>query len=142
VTLTYLERRLAVALVVGHALVSGVHGLAHAGIPVTLAAWQQGFVVLVPTLAPLAALALLYRGYERLGVGVLTLSMAAAFLFGVSFRYLLSNPDNVASIPTGSWHLPFTWTAAAIALTEFGGAALGAWLWIRDGVRDPAATPA
>jgi hypothetical protein len=68
--------------------------------------------------------------------------MAAALLFGLTFHYLVPNPDNVASIPAGPWHLHFTWTAAAIALTEFGGAALGAWLWVRDGVRDSTATPA
>jgi hypothetical protein len=142
VTLTRRDRRLAVVLVVVHALVSGVHGVAHAEIPVPLAAWQQGFVLVVPTLAPFAALALLYRGRERVGAALLAVSMAAAFLFGTYFHYLVPNPDNVASIPAGPWHLHFTWTAAAIALTEFGGAALGAWLWVRDDVRGSAATPA
>ena len=141
-TLTRRERRLAALLVVLHAVVSGVHGVAHAEIPVALAAWQQGFVLVVPTLAPFVALALLYRGHELVGAALLTLSMAGAFLFGLYFHYLVPNPDNVASIPAGPLHLHFTWTAAAIAVTEFGGAALGAWLWVRDGVRDSAAAVA
>jgi hypothetical protein len=142
VTLARRDRRLAALLVVVHAVVSGIHGVAHAELPVALAAWQEAFVLLVPTLAPFAGLALLYRGRERAGAALLAASMAAALLFGLTFHYLVPNPDNVASIPAGPWHLHFTWTAAAIALTEFGGAALGAWLWVRDGVRDSTATPA
>ena len=141
-TLTRRDRRLAALLVIVHAVVSGVHGVAHAEIPVTLAAWQQVFVLLVPTLAPVAALVLLYRGPERVGVVLLATSMAAAFLFGLYFHYLVANPDNVASVPAGPWHLHFTWTAAAIAVSELAGAALGAWLWVRDEVRDSVATPA
>jgi len=142
VTLARRDRRLAALLVVVHAVVSGIHGIAHAELPVALAAWQEAFVLLVPTLAPFAGLALLYRGHEQAGAALLAASMAAALLFGLTFHYLVPNPDNVASIPAGPWHLHFTWTAAAIALTEFGGAALGAWLWVRDGVRDSTATPA
>jgi hypothetical protein len=142
VTLARRDRRLAALLVVVHAVVSGIHGVAHAELPVALAAWQEAFVLLVPTLAPFAGLALLYRGRERAGAALLAASMAAALLFGLTFHYLVPNPDNVASIPAGPWHPHFTWTAAAIALTEFGGAALGAWLWVRDGVRDSTATPA
>lgn len=141
-TLRSRDRRIAVALVVVHALVSGVHGVTHAELPVALAAWQEAFVLVVPTLASFAALVLLYRGPERVGVALLTLSMVAAFLFGLYFHYLVPNPDNVASIPAGPWHLHFTWTAAAIALTEFGGAALGGWLWVPDGVRDAGAVVA
>lgn len=141
-TLTRRDRRLAALLVIVHALVSGIHGVAHAELPVALAAWQEAFVLIVATLAPLAALVLLYRGRERAGVALLTTSMAAALLFGLTVHYLVPNLDNVASIPAGPWHLHFAWTAAAIALTELGGAAIGAWLWVRDGVRDSAATPA
>lgn len=136
------ERRLVAAVVVVHALVSGVHGVAHAELPVALAAWQQWFVLFVPTLAPFAALYALYRGRERVGVALLTLSMAAAFLFGVAFHYVLVNPDNVASIPAGAWAVHFEWTAAAIALTELGGTALGAWLWWRAEAHAPSVATA
>jgi hypothetical protein len=142
VTLTRRDRRLAALLVVVHALVSGIHGVAHAGLPVALTAWQEAFVLVVPTLAPFAALVLLYRGHERVGAALLAASMAAALLFGLTFHYLVPNPDNVASIPAGPWHLHFTWTAAAIAVSELLGTALGGWLWVRDGVRGSAATAA
>ena len=141
-TLEPRDRRLAALLVIAHAVVSGIHGVAHAGLPVALAAWQQAFVLLVPTLAPFVALYALYRRPERAGVALLAGSMVGAFLFGLYFHYLVPNPDNVASIPAGPWHLHFTWTAAAIALTEFGGAALGGWLWVRGKARDPTATAA
>lgn len=130
-TLARRERWLLVALVVGHAAVSAVHGVAHAELPVVLAAWQQAFVALVPALAPVVALALVWRGRERAGLALLTLSMAAALLFGLAFHYLLENPDNVAVIPAGAWHGHFTWTAATIAASELAGTALGAWLWLR-----------
>lgn len=141
-TLARRDRRLAVALVIVHAVVSGVHGLAHAELPVALAAWQEAFVLLVPTLAPFAALVLLYRDPERAGAALLTVSMVGAFVFGTYFHYLVPNPDHVASIPAGPWHVHFVWTAAAIALSEFAGAVLGAWLWVRGGVRGSGAAAA
>lgn len=126
---------LLVALVVGHATVSLVHGVAHAELPVPLLAWQQGFVALVPSLAPVVALALVWRGHERAGLALFTVSMAAALLFGVVFHYLVENPDNVAAIPAGAWHGHFEWTAAAIAVSELLGTALGAWLWLQGDTR-------
>lgn len=141
-TLACRDRRLAVALVVVHAVVSGVHGLAHVELPVALAAWQEGFVLLVPTLVPFVALVLLYRGREGAGAALLTVSMAGAFLFGTYFHYLVPNPDHVTSIPAGPWHVHFVWTAAAIALSEIAGAVLGAWLCVRRDVQISATTVA
>lgn len=126
------ERWLAAGVVVAHAVVSIGHGLAHLAVPVDLTAAQEAFVVLVIALAPVVALALIWRGQERAGAGLLTVSMAAAFAFGVYHHYLVPNPDNVAAV-TGAWSFPFAATAALVAFTEFAGAAVGTWLWRRAG---------
>lgn len=141
-TVSRREWWLLVALVVVHAVVSGGHGLAHLELPVRLAAWQQLFVLLVPMLAPFVALYAVRRGHERVGATLLTLSMAAALLFGLTFHYLLPNPDNVAAVPAGFWGTQFSWTAAAIAGTELAGAVAGAWLWFRVRGQPPAGTAA
>lgn len=130
-TVSRREWWLLVGLILAHALVSGLHGLAHAALPVPLAAWQQLFVLLVPTLAPFVALYTLRRGHERAGAALLALSMAAALFFGLSFHYLLPNPDNVAAVPARFWGTGFTLTAAAIAVSELAGAAVGVRLWLR-----------
>ena len=126
------DRWLAAAVVAVHAVVSLGHGLAHLAVPVDLTTAQDAFVVLVVALAPILALALLWRGRERAGAGLLSASMAAAFLFGVYFHYLVPNPDNVASV-AGVWSLHFEGTAALVAITEIAGTAVGAWLWRRSG---------
>lgn len=126
------DRWIAAGLVAVHAVVSIGHGVAHSTVPVDLTAAQEAFVVLVVALAPVLALALLWRGRERVGAGLLAASMAAALVFGVYFHYAVPNPDNVAAV-TGPWSLPFEGTAALVAVTEFLGTVVGAWLWRRAG---------
>ena len=122
------DRWLAAGIVAVHAVVSFGHGAAHLAVPVDLTAAQEAFVVLVVALAPVVALALLWRGRERAGATFLAASMGAALLFGVYYHYLVPNADNVASV-TGAWALQFGGTAALVAVTEFAGTAVGAWLW-------------
>ena len=124
------DRWLAAGVVAVHAFVSIGHGLAHLAVPVDLTAAQDAFVALVIALAPVVALVLLLRGHERWGAGLLGVSMAAAFAFGVYFHYLVPNPDNVAAV-TGPWSPHFGGTAALAAVTELAGAVVGTWLWRR-----------
>lgn len=126
-TLDARGRWLATGVVAVHAVVSIGHGAAHLAVPVDLTAAQEAFVAIVIAVAPVAALALLWRGRERAGTGLLAASMAAALLFGVYYHYLVPNADNVASV-TGAWALQFEGTAALVAVTEAAGTAVGAWL--------------
>lgn len=124
------DRWTVAGVVAVHALVSIGHGLAHLAVPVDLTTAQEAFVVLVIALAPVVALALLWRGRDRAGAGLLSVSMAAALVFGVYFHYLVPNPDNVASA-TGAWSLHFEGTAALVVIAELAGTVAGAWLWWR-----------
>lgn len=122
-----MARRLTVAGVVlgAYLLANLAHGVPHAAVPVPLTPFQTAFVVLVVTVAPVAGFVLAWRGAERVGWIVFSLSMAASFAFGVYHHFLVPNPDNVRSVG-GSWHSPFLVTAVLVAVAGFGGIVAGA----------------
>ncbi|WP_458206890.1 hypothetical protein [Haladaptatus sp. NG-SE-30] len=109
-------------------LVNLAHGVPHVAAPVPLTQFQSAFVGFVVTLAPVVGFVLLWRGRERLGSAVFTLSMAASLVFGVYFHFLVSNPDNIHAV-VGPWELPFFLTAVLVAVAGVGGVVVGVWLW-------------
>lgn len=121
-------------VVLGHALVSGGHGVAHALVPVGLDAWQWAVVLVAAVVGPLVALWLVWQGSYRMGGLVLAGAMATALAFGVVFHYLLPNPDHVSMV-VGQWAAPFAWTASGVAVLELAGLIFGLWLirWPREG---------
>jgi hypothetical protein len=74
--------RLGIVAVLVHLGISLAHGYAHTQLGVGLSTWQNLYVMIVITLAPLIAVFLLWMARGWLGFIVLTVSMAGAFIFG------------------------------------------------------------
>ena len=68
------------AIVVCHAIVSLVHGLAHSELQIGLSPTETGFVLVVIGLCPLVAMGLLWTSWKTSGLVLLVLSMAGSLL--------------------------------------------------------------
>jgi len=118
-------RSLSTIAVLAHLLVSLVHGYAHTELGVGLSAWQNWYVVVVITLAPLVALALVWMRQERIGFALLVISMAGSLIFGGYFHYIGISPDHVSHLPPGDAQGTFRVTAVLLLATELFGAVVG-----------------
>jgi len=118
-------RSLSTIAVLAHLLVSLVHGYAHTELGVGLSAWQNWYVVVVITLAPLVALALVWMRQERIGFALLVISMAGSLIFGGYFHYIGISPDHVSHLPPGDAQGTFRVTAVLLLATEMFGAVVG-----------------
>lgn len=116
--------RTAAAFVLLHAGALLAHDAAHRSLGIDLALWQAAFAYVVIAAGPLAALVLL-RARPPAGHALLALTMAGALVFTVSHHYLAVSPDHVAHLPPGDARPLFRWTAAALAVLEAGGVAVG-----------------
>lgn len=123
-----------VFVVVAHWLAAGVHGAAHAAIPVPLPFAKDAFIAIAVVVLPLAGLLTLRRRPRLGGVLILT-GLSGALVFGVLHHFLWSGPDHVSGIG-GSWGPAFRWSAVLLAVTE----AIGVGLALR-GIRYPASRP-
>jgi len=112
-------------LVVAHLLINIVHGAAHRELHVTLPLAGMLFVIVVILLCPLLALALLWTPQKRLGLLLLTISMAASSVFGLYNHFLVRGGDHVSAQAPGLAGAAFVVTAYLLFLTEALGAALG-----------------
>ena len=83
------------------------------------------FVIVVILLGPLLALALLWTSQKRVGLLLLTVSMAASAVFGLYHHFLVRGADHVSAQPPGSAGSAFVVTAYLLFLTEALGTALG-----------------
>jgi len=72
----------------------------------------------VVVLCPLLALALLWTSQKRLGLMLLTFSMAASATFGLYNHFVVSGPDHVSGQPPGPWSTVFVVTAYLLFLIE------------------------
>lgn len=116
--------RIAIATVIAHVVVSIVHGQAHTGIAIPLAAWQNAYVWIVIMLMPIAAALSIWRT----GRGYLLLcgSMLGALVFGVYFHFVDAGADNVASVAGHAMGEQFRVTALLLAVIEAAGVIVGA----------------
>jgi len=112
-------------LVVAHLFINIVHGAAHRELHVTLPPAGMLFVIVVILLGPLLALALLWTPQERLGLLLLTGSMAASSVFGLYYHFLVRGADHVSAQPPGPAGIVFLVTAYLLLITEGLGTALG-----------------
>jgi glucose dehydrogenase len=101
-----------------------VHGTAHQGAMVALSVFGNVYVIVVITLAPLVAAALLFTRKQKSGALLLALSMFGSFVFGFWYHFLSSTNDNVTQVH-GPWHTRFLWTAIALAAIELAGTGVG-----------------
>jgi hypothetical protein len=116
-------QRLLAAVVVGHLIVSIVHGAAHSGarIPMTLAA--NLFIWIVIVAGPLAGL-WLSRSRPVAGGWVIAATMAGSLVFGVVNHFLIVSPDHVSHV-AAEWRLLFAVTAALLVVSEVAGVVVG-----------------
>lgn len=117
----------ALALILVHAGVALLHGVAHVMLDVPLSAAQHLFVWLVVVLAPLVAGGLLWRGFQRGGGGLLTVSMTGALLFGLYHHFMVPGSDHLGGIPDNDWGILFVFSAELLALSEGLGVLAGLW---------------
>ncbi len=117
--------RFAIGVILAHAAIVMAHGAAHLHLIISLSSSQRLFVNVVIVIAPLVAAILLWRRFLRAGALLLTISMAGSLAFGVYYHFVLSGPDNVSSMPQGTWGIVFQVSAVLLALTEGMGCAGG-----------------
>jgi hypothetical protein len=115
------------AIVVIHAIVSGLHGLAHITVPVPLSLSQSLFVGFVILLAPIAASILLWTPLQRTGSWLLLSSMFGAFVFGIYNHFIAISSDNISQVPFVDWGILFDITAILLFFIEGLGCAIGVW---------------
>lgn len=114
-------------VVVIHAIVVILHGLAHQKIPVPLSLAQSLFVSIVIVLAPIMAAALLWTPFYRIGRWLFLGSMTGALLFGLYNHFISISPDHLSQIPFGGLGILFQITAFLLLVTEGIGCGVGVW---------------
>lgn len=111
-------------IILAHLAISSIHGLAHQGAMVTLTTFGSVYVLVVITLAPLVAGALLLTRSARIGALLLALSMSGSFVFGGWYHFLSATNDHVSQVH-GPWRSTFIWTAIVLAVSELAGVIIG-----------------
>ena len=91
---------------------------------VALTTFGYVYVVVVITLLPWVAAALLFTRKKKMGALLLALSMLSSFVFGFWYHFLSKTGDNVTQVH-GPWHSAFLWTAIVLAVIELGGTIVG-----------------
>jgi hypothetical protein len=114
-------------VVVIHAIVVALHGLAHQKIPVPLSLLQSLFVGIVIVLTPIAATVLLWTSVYRIGRWLFLGSMTGALLFGIYNHFIMISPDHISQIPFEGWGVMFQVTAFLLWVTEGIGCGVGIW---------------
>jgi hypothetical protein len=94
------------------------------------------FVIVVILLCPLLALALLWTPQNRLGLLLLTVSMAASSVFGLYNHFLVRGPDHVSAQASDTWGIVFVLTAYLLFLTEALGTFFGLY-FLREKASNP-----
>src|ERR1019366_5670113 len=112
-----------------------VHGAAHLKLHIDLSAAEKLFVAVVILAGPLLAMALLGTPWQRLGLGLLALTMAGSLAFGLYHHFVAMGPDHVGAQVAGFWGTTFVVTACVLFLAE----ALGTYIGVRFLYRAPAA---
>lgn len=119
--------RIAWLIVLAHTLISAAHGLFHFRLGIYLSALQSAYVLIVISLGPILAAALLWLRRARPGFLCLFLSMGGALVFGFYWHYVAVSPDNVFQMHEGNLQTLFRFSAALLVLSEVIGVAVGLW---------------
>lgn len=125
-------------IVVIHAIVNGLHGLAHVEIPVSLSLLQSLFVGIVIFPTPIIAAVLLWTQFYRIGSWLLLGAMAGSLLFGIYNHFIVMSPDHVSQVSFAGWGLLFQVTAILILIVD----GLGCWIsiWALKTIQQPRLT--
>ena len=125
-------------VVVMHALINGLHGLAHVEIPVHLSLVQSLFVSIVIFLIPIIAAVLLWTQFYHIGCWLLLSSIAGSLLFGIYNHFIVMSPDHVSQVSFEGWGLLFQVTAYLVLIVD----GLGCWIgiWALKRIQQPQST--
>jgi hypothetical protein len=119
---------LATAVVVLTEAVNLLHAASHAGQHVvSLPGWQLAYIAVVIYAAPAVAAVLLWSRYRLAGAWLLATSMAGSLVFGLVFHFLVSGPDNVFTLPSGTWRTAFQVTVVLLFILQMIGTLIGLW---------------
>jgi len=119
------------AIVALHLIVQVTHGYSHSVAGVENTPLQLVFIILVITVAPLAAAYISWTGNIRNGAGLLAVSMVAAFFFGYFFHFVIESPDLHSNV-TGEHAGIFFHSALIIAIVQFGAFVIGTYIFARE----------
>jgi hypothetical protein len=110
-------------VVVGHLVISVVHGAAHSGarIPMTLAA--NLFIYIVILAGPLIGLGMAIARPVA-GGWVVAATMAGSLVFGIVNHFVIASPDHVSHV-ADEWRTLFTTTAVLLAVFGIAGLVVG-----------------
>lgn len=115
-------RKWLTAVILGHVIVSVVHGAAHAQAQVPLSRAANFFVYIVILAGPLIGLALAWPA-GRIGGWLIAVTMSGSLVFGIVNHFVLSSPDHVTHVDP-QWRVLFATTAVLLAVTELVGSGL------------------
>ena len=124
--------RYAILVVLSHIIVTGVHGIAHQQLGVSISDFQSGYVFLVTIVASIAAaVMLLFLNMPKIqqgGAWRLLVSMLGSLLFGIVYHIVLPSSDNIFTVMQNSslYSLVFTSTGTLLLIVEGVGTLVGA----------------
>jgi hypothetical protein len=125
--------RYAILVVLSHIIITGVHGIAHQQLGVSISDFQSGYVFLVTLAAPIAAAVMLLflnkPKIQRGGAWLLLVSMLGSLLFGLVYHVLLPGSDNIFMVMHNSSLDSVVFTSTAILLVIVDG--VGTWVGAR-----------
>jgi len=113
------------AIVLVNLPVNLLHGAAHQKLHIDLSSGETLFVAAVVVAGPLLAMALLWTRWQRLGLGLLALTMAGSLFFGLYHHFVAMGPDHVGAQAAGFWGTTFGVTAGLLFLAEALGTYVG-----------------
>jgi hypothetical protein len=122
--------RYAILVVLSHIILTGVHGITHQQLGVSISDFQSGYVFLVTIVAPMAAAVMLLflnmPKIQRGGAWLLLVSMLGSLLFGIVYHIVLPSSDNIFTVMqnSSSYSLVFTSTATFLLIVE------GVGIWV------------
>jgi hypothetical protein len=113
------------AIVLLHLLVNAVHVAAHLDLHIYLGRADTAFVLIVICLCPLVAMALLWTSWDRAGLLLLAVSMAASLLFGLYHHFVAAGPDHISGQVRGFWETVFVFSAYGLLAAQAAGTYVG-----------------
>ena len=113
------------AIVLLHLLINAVHVAAHVDLHIYLGRADTAFVLVVIGLCPLIAVALLWTSWDRAGLLLLAVSMAASLLFGLYHHFVAAGPDHISSQMRGFWATVFVLSAYGLLAAQAAGTYVG-----------------
>lgn len=115
--------------VTGHLLLTGLHGVVHAAIPVIPKGGTAAFATVSLFLLPVGGAGLVMSGHQRIGGVALLIAGVASFGFEGAFHFLISNPDHIEHVATHQTSFGVT-----AILTTMGNLLLvvAGWVSVRD----------